>query len=126
MKQTLEKQRNAVSGQGASKGTSATSADLKNILTGVQSQELFQNIVQVEVDKRKKKAKEDLKENEDKLGKKNKIINDLLTESETNKATAKDLNNVVAQKKNSEAKLQSELEAVKLQLASECAESKQV
>ena len=48
----------------------------------VQSEELFQNIVQIEVDKLKKDAKEKMKEYEDKLQKKNKIINEMLTESE--------------------------------------------
>jgi len=64
----------------------------------VQSEELFQNIVQIEVDKLKRDAKEKMKEYEEKLQKKNKVINDLLTESENIKTEKFNLESTVKQK----------------------------
>ena len=59
---------------------------LKNMLQGTQSQELFQNIINIEVDKLKKDAREKKKEYERKLLDKTNKINELLTDLE-NKQT---------------------------------------
>lgn len=82
----------------------------------VQSEELFKNIVQIEVDKLKRDAKEKMKEYEDKLQKKNKIINDLLTESENIKTEKLTLQTNLTDHQQREAKLQSELETVRKSL----------
>lgn len=56
------------------------------MLQGTQSQELFQNIINIEVDKLKKDAREKKKEYERKLLDKTNKINELLTDLE-NKQT---------------------------------------
>ena len=114
MTSTLAKQK---AGKGQNEqGIKGQAQNLKNILSGVQSQELFQSIVQAKEDELKQKAAEDQKENDEKLGKKNKIINDLLTESENHKNQVTELKNIINQKKSNEAKLQGELDMAKKQM----------
>jgi predicted nucleic acid-binding Zn-ribbon protein len=61
------------------------------------------------VDKLKRDAKEKMKEYEDKLQKKNKVINDLLTESENIKTEKLTLEASLTEQSQREAKLQAEL-----------------
>jgi len=61
--------------------------------------------VQIEVDKIKKESKEKMKDYEDKLQKKNKIINDLLTESENIKTELTGMQSKFNVKKVEESKL---------------------
>jgi hypothetical protein len=79
----------------------------------IQSEELFKNIVQIEVDKLKKEAKEKMKDYEDKLQKKNKIINDLLTESENIKTEKLTLKNSLNEWEQKENELRQELETAR-------------
>jgi len=81
----------------------------EDILKGVKSQEIFQNIVQIEVDKLKKEAKEKISQYEDKLQKKNKTINDLLTDSENLKTEVKQVNAKLTAEKQNEDKIKQEL-----------------
>jgi glutamyl-tRNA reductase len=69
------------------------------MLSGVQSQEMFQNILQVEIDKLKKQAKENVREQQEKIEKKNKIINELLTESENTKTALSTMEQTMSIKK---------------------------
>ena len=100
----------------AQKGDNLDSAD---VMKGVQSQEIFQNIVQIEVDKLKKEAKEKISQYEDKLQKKNKTINDLLTESENRKTELVQMNAKMTQEKLNEEKLKGELSASQHELDNE-------
>jgi chromosome segregation ATPase len=65
------------------------------------------------VDKLKKEAKEKLKEYEEKLTKKNKTINDLLTDSENNQTEIKSLKMNATMKKALETKLMQDLADMK-------------
>lgn len=78
--------------------------------TNVQSEELFNNIVQIEVDKLKKDAKEKMREYEEKLLKKNKIINDLLTDQENIKTEKHNLELSMKSQMTSEQKIKFELD----------------
>lgn len=83
--------------------------DLKNMLQGAQSQELFQNIINIEVDKLKKDAKEKKKEYQRQLGEKTNKINDLLTDIEN-------LKTELSMKGGNHAKLESDNELISAQI----------
>ena len=103
---------------------SSNSTVQENVLKGVQSQEIFQNIVQVEVDKIKKEGKEKMKEYEEKLNKKNKIINDLLTDSENIKTELTNLQSKFNGKKTDESKLEEQIAEAKVALGHHSQEKK--
>ena len=79
--------------------------------------------MQIEVEKIKKESKEKMKEYEDKLQKKNKIINDLLTESENTKTELTNIQSKVNIRKAEENKLKTDLENKQAALISEQEES---
>jgi len=73
----------------------------------------------VEIDKLKKQAKDNAKEQLEKIEKKNKIINDLLTESENTKTEVNILQQQLNIKKSLELKITSDYDAIKEKLTVE-------
>lgn len=73
----------------------------------------------MEIDKLKKQAKDNAKEQLEKIEKKNKIINDLLTESENTKTEVNILQQQLNIKKSLELKITSDYDAIKEKLTVE-------
>lgn len=96
------------------------------INSNVQAEELFQNMFQIEVDKLKKEAKEKMREYEDKIQKKNKIINDLLTESENIKTEKFTLENTIKQQQQSQDQLQKQFNSTSQLLETTKAENDEI
>ena len=81
--------------------TEEAGQDLKDILSGVQSHELFQNVVQIEVDQLKKEARENKAEYEKKMKEKKSVINDLTTSLENAKTELNQMSDAANTIKNS-------------------------
>lgn len=67
------------------------SDDKSGAAENLQTNEMFQNIIKIEVEKLKKEQKDKLKDYENKIQQKNKVINDLLTEQENSKTDQQNL-----------------------------------